>query len=807
LEALGKSKFFQEYIKKATNEKLLKNIFLMYSKSNPNFMQLRYIDKNGFERIRVDKDYYGSKSYLVSNNKLQNKSNRYYFKISKQKELGKVWFSAIDLNVEKGKVEIPYKPTMRVVLPVSKNNQFEGILIINLFMKDFLQKLTDAPLYDMILFDDLGNIIIHYDDKDKIKNFHKSWSLSLKHNFNISNEFTDSFKNILKSKVLHTDSFVSRKLNVPINGGLNLILELKKSYLKKQEKSSQIQYTTTALVVFVLSIVLILVIVKIFGRKLLNLEEIETLNHSIEIASKIARIGFWEFNSDTKNITLSDGIYDVFEMEDKNKKLTYEDILSFIPENDRKKVQIEVKNSIKQKRDSFIIYKIITEKGNLKFVEERAKHYFDSKNKLIKSIGSIYDITSIQFSEQKFKALLDYASDGIHIIDENGKLILYSHSFANNLGYEYDEVSNLSIFEWDAMLPKEKIKELIKELIKAPKVFETKHIKKDGKIIDVQINAKNILLDGKIYLYASQRDITDVKKNEKLIIQQKVELETIFQTSLYGIGLLDLELKFKSVNAKYCEILGFSEKELLTKSCLELTDTTFLNEARNIYKKVLSDGCYENFERFCITKSGEKKRLKSSIALMPNKKQYLMTTTDNTELYHAMEKIKTQAYTDDLTNLLNRKSYNEKIEELLYQYKRYGITFSFLTFDIDFFKSINDSYGHKAGDDVLVKLSNVIKKINRFNDYIFRIGGEEFVILLVNTSLEQAVVFAEKLRISIQKDVDIITNREITVSIGLTEVIKNDTVDSIYKRADDNLYKAKNSGRNKIVYFNNDLIT
>lgn len=163
------------------------------------------------------------------------------------------------------------------------------------------------------------------------------------------------------------------------------------------------------------------------------------------------------------------------------------------------------------------------------------------------------------------------------------------------------------------------------------------------------------------------------------------------------------------------------------------------------------------------------------------------------------EKLKNLALTDELTQLYNRKAFNERIYELIEYHKRYSTTFSFLLFDIDHFKSINDDFGHLFGDEVLIKISEVVSSVIRVNDYFFRIGGEEFVILFSDTHIKKALSIAKKIKKSIEQEVNIVKNRKITISIGVTEVQKDDDHDKIFKRVDEYLYEAKNKGRNTIV--------
>lgn len=153
---------------------------------------------------------------------------------------------------------------------------------------------------------------------------------------------------------------------------------------------------------------------------------------------------------------------------------------------------------------------------------------------------------------------------------------------------------------------------------------------------------------------------------------------------------------------------------------------------------------------------------------------------------------------DKLTNLYNRHKFSELFALELERYKRHGTIFSLCIFDIDFFKKINDIYGHMIGDEVLVKLSSEISKNIRTNDVFARWGGEEFVLLLPSTTIQSALIFAEKIREIVEK-ISFTRNFNVTISIGATEVTQADTQDSLIIRSDEALYESKKTGRNKVT--------
>ncbi len=156
------------------------------------------------------------------------------------------------------------------------------------------------------------------------------------------------------------------------------------------------------------------------------------------------------------------------------------------------------------------------------------------------------------------------------------------------------------------------------------------------------------------------------------------------------------------------------------------------------------------------------------------------------------------AYTDQLTRIYNRWELENKINEILSFYNEDNTPACMIFMDIDHFKHVNDTYGHDVGDMVLRASVDIIKD-NLEPQHIFgRWGGEEFIYVLPETKLDKALEFAEGLRTQIEQN-NFTTVKHITMSFGVTEYIAGDTLDSFVKRADEGLYKAKESGRNRVV--------
>ncbi|MEW8523133.1 MAG: GGDEF domain-containing protein [Candidatus Thiodiazotropha endolucinida] len=156
------------------------------------------------------------------------------------------------------------------------------------------------------------------------------------------------------------------------------------------------------------------------------------------------------------------------------------------------------------------------------------------------------------------------------------------------------------------------------------------------------------------------------------------------------------------------------------------------------------------------------------------------------------------AITDKLTNVYNRTLLKDSLEQAIHQANRTNTAFTLIIMDVDHFKKINDELGHEIGDHVLMQLGAFLKDFLRDSDKIFRIGGEEFLILLYNTDEANSVDIAEKIRKGIE-NLSLIPGRAVTVSIGVASLSSVRDWKQWMKTCDKNLYEAKNSGRNRVA--------
>lgn len=174
-------------------------------------------------------------------------------------------------------------------------------------------------------------------------------------------------------------------------------------------------------------------------------------------------------------------------------------------------------------------------------------------------------------------------------------------------------------------------------------------------------------------------------------------------------------------------------------------------------------------------------------------------TVTSKELSDAYQKLAFVAGHDSLTDLLNRGRIDWVLRHLIEDTNKTHHTFSAIMIDIDFFKHINDTYGHSVGDDVLIRLADIMKNGVRPTDYAGRWGGDEFVILLPDTDIDQSEKVADRMRRNFAEADILPDGKAVTASFGVTTSYEGETLESFYRRMDSALYTAKGAGKNQVI--------
>ena len=266
------------------------------------------------------------------------------------------------------------------------------------------------------------------------------------------------------------------------------------------------------------------------------------------------------------------------------------------------------------------------------------------------------------------------------------------------------------------------------------------------------------------------------------------------------------------VNKAFSEITGYTKDEVLGKNPRVLKSFKHPEDFyKNMWLELHTKGRWSG-EIYNKRKNGEIYMEKLSITAIKDKNDvtthYIAQFLDISNIQKAQEKIEYQASHDFLTGVNNRKSLMEKLQEEFARTKRHDFFDAFLFIDLDGFKSVNDDYGHKTGDGVLINVSRRLESCIREEDYIARIGGDEFCVILVDvnkkeeTAREDTAKITEKILLSIAKPIDVEEhNIQISASIGV-KLFPNGVqeINDIINTADIAMYQAKEKGKNKFIF-------
>lgn len=271
---------------------------------------------------------------------------------------------------------------------------------------------------------------------------------------------------------------------------------------------------------------------------------------------------------------------------------------------------------------------------------------------------------------------------------------------------------------------------------------------------------------------------------------------------------LDKKLEYHSV-ADTCPIAGDYNKNIeIAGNSENIAKKIFEDYAKLINQE--SDEYYNVFPYF--NKVLDKTMYFSSRALVLEKtktndvsilygiiEDITVSEEQKNELKKLNKELQKLSVLDTLTGLYNRRKFNEILLYEMNRYERTKQSFGIILLDIDFFKKVNDTYGHLVGDEVLIKIAILLKNSVRKMDKVIRWGGEEFLITCPETNLKGILHLAESIR-NLVEQYKFRTAKKLTISLGIAVVQEDDTLDSIVNRADKYLYKAKESGRNRVVY-------
>lgn len=425
-------------------------------------------------------------------------------------------------------------------------------------------------------------------------------------------------------------------------------------------------------------------------------------------------------------------------------------------------------------------------------------------------IGVLLAIAFIQIESRKktdillnkerelFDTTLQTVNEGIIVTDVDGKIVLMNKAAEKMTGWNNEEAhgvefgkvfNNLNLKTREP--GKNPVKLVIEERIEGHSPKYIGLVSRDGSEYYITGTARGI--------YSKDDTVTGVVvsfRDATLEYNQESEIQAFIEINLDMLCVFDLEGRFVKVNKKFEEIMGYSSDELVNRKFTEFVHKMDLESSLKATEAIKSNTPVQGFTNRFRTKNGYFKYLEWYT--QPTHNQYFYSSArDVTERFVSKMKLEKAALKDKLTGVFNRHYLDMIIEREMQLAEHNENSLSMVMVDLDYFKQVNDTWGHPKGDIVLKQTAQIISNGIRNSDILVRFGGEEFVILMPNTSKEGAIAASEKIRHEIE-NYNFPIEGKLTASFGVAEHIQNESFLAWYHRLDEALYRAKDGGRNRV---------
>jgi len=405
---------------------------------------------------------------------------------------------------------------------------------------------------------------------------------------------------------------------------------------------------------------------------------------------------------------------------------------------------------------------------------------------------------TLRTNGEKYRTLIELTDVGIQIETVEGRILECNTVGAKMFGYTKEEMIGLTLAD---LVPEEfadKLPRVITDKETSNGIFVPRiSKKKDGSIFPTEIATKIINIAGKPRLIAYIRDITKRKEAEKKLRKARKMFAGLFNSSPEATLYHDKEGHIININPRFTELFSYTLEEIKGKNI----DSGIIHPSSKLKEgERLTKGSFEgylNYETIRKRKDGSLFPVSlsiSNIKIDGKLKGGIATYIDITERKKLEEELEKLAHYDTLTDCCSRGHGLALLEQQIKAANRNKTPILLLYLDIDRFKYINDAFGHDEGDDVLKKVVQLFKSTLREVDIICRIGGDEFLLILANTSSEKAPQIREKINKNLGK-LNQKLNRpyNIDFSIGLSHYNPSNplSIEELIKIADENMYKEK----------------
>lgn len=417
---------------------------------------------------------------------------------------------------------------------------------------------------------------------------------------------------------------------------------------------------------------------------------------------------------------------------------------------------------------------------------------------------------SVRRVEADFDRFLGRNSSVMMLIEPADGIIVAANEAASAFyGYPPEQLVGMPITAINLLPAEEVARQRASALHMERSFFTFPHRVASGQVRNVEVHSSPFAVDGQVLLFSIVRDVTEHRAAQRALQLSEKRYRTIFQTSLDAIDIRRLgDGTYFEVNQSFVEIMGYTPEEVIGRTSVEMGIWVDLADRQRLVDAMRANLVCRNLEAKFRKKNGTEfwGLISSSVFEVDGVEFVLTITRDISEAKKAEEEIRSLAFYDPLTGLVNRHLLRDRLLKVATASARSRREHALLFIDLDNFKPLNDTLGHQFGDLLLKEVARRLSACVRKSDTVARLGGDEFIILLENlgeypeAAETRARCVGEKILASARKTYVLEGHSwRCSASIGIVLFGKQFvSSDEVLQRADEMMYRAKAAGRNGI---------